>query len=326
MLKQFLVTTLVIPLCLQFATQPAMAAQNFQAPVFYEVTSVESALSLVTAATGSDRFERDTREIFKTYKVDIRSPFIGMQFDGSKIRFEGLSEPVIVGASPYEFSYKGITYIYNPKRSTKANFEEMRKSWGQFKELNFPVAFFNPFMNSARADGGPLYAMLFSFVGVTAALVTTTVAVGSYFGYKWYKNSTEPLKLECTSNKIVQSKGKDRLVIEAQNDGHQNFYSEVNGKRDLQGDLEEITLRGKDSYAITNGNGAVNDLRTASAVELNKKLMAMKSVCANSGELERFNSSSRRIQDGISAGKIKVVPQSSSEPAAKDPDALSGIR
>ncbi len=326
MLRKIFVTFLLLPLSIQFMVQPVLAAPNFPAPVFYEVTSMESALNLVTAATGSDRFERDSRELFKNYKIDISRPFIGMEFDGNKIRFEGLSEPVIVGASPYEFTYKGVTYVYNPKKSVKVNFEEMKKSWGQFKELNFPIAQFNPFMNAAYADVGPLYAMLFTFVGVTAALVITGVAVAGYFGYKWYKNSTEPLKMECGASKIVQSKGKDRLVIESQPDGKQIFYSEVGGKKELQGELEKITLRGKDSYAITNGNNRVNDLRTADAVELNKKLMAMKSLCTNPEEVEKVNTSSRRIQEAMNSGKIKSVKAVTESPShVKDSDATSGV-
>lgn len=306
--------------------QPVLAAPNFPAPVFYEVNSLDSALNLVTAATGSDRFERDSRELFRHYKLDLSGPFIGMEFDGNKIRFEGLVDPVIVGASPYEFTYKGITYNYNPKKSVKANFVEMKKSWGQFKELNFPVAQFNPFMNSAYADVGPLYAMLFTFVGVTAALAVTGVTVAGYFGYKWYKNSTEPLKMECGANKIIQSKGKDRLTIELQPGGNQIFFSEVGGKKELQGELEKITLRGKDSYAITNGNALVNDLRTADAVELNKKLMAMKSLCANPLELEKFNTSSRRIQDAMNSGKIKSIKAVQGSPShVKDSDGTSGV-
>lgn len=321
-----IVSLLVLPLTLQFAAQPVMAAPNFPAPVFYEVSSLDSALHLVTAATGNDRFERESRDLFKTYKMDLSRPFMGMEFDGNKIRFEGLADPVIVGASPYEFTYKGITYVYNPKKSVKANFEEMKKSWGQFKELNFPVAYFNPFMNSANADVGPLYAMLFTFVGVTAALVITGVAVAAYFGYKWYKNSNEPLKMECSANRIVQSKGKDRLVIEIQPDGKQKFYSEVSGKKELQGELEKITLRGKESSAITNGNALVNDLRTADAVELNKKLAAMKSLCANPEELERFNTSSRKIQEAMNNGKIKTVKVVTGSPShIKDSEAVNGV-
>lgn len=326
MLRKIFVTFLLLPLSIQFMVQPVLAAPNFPAPVFYEVTSMESALNLVTAATGNDRFERESRELFKSYKLDLSRPFMGMEFDGNKIRFEGLSDPVVVGASPYEFTYKGVTYIYNPKKSVKANFEEMKKSWGQFKELSFPVAQFNPFMNSANADVGPLYAMLFTFVGVTAALVITGVVVAGYFGYKWYKNSTEPLKMECSPGKIVQSKGKDRLVIESQPDGKQVFYSDVGGKKELQGELEKITLRGKDSYAITNGNARVNDLRTSDAVELNKKLMAMKSLCADPAELEKFNTSSRRIQEGMNSGKIKSVKAVTGSPShVKDSDSMSGV-
>lgn len=327
MLRKILVTFLILPLSIQFMAQPVLAAPNFPAPVFYEINSLESALNLVTMATGNDRFERDSRELFKNHKLDLSRPFIGMEFDGNRIRFEGLSEPVIVGASPYEFSYKGITYVYNPKKSVKANFEEMRKSWGQFKELDFAVAQFNPFMNSAHADVGPLYVALFTFVGVTAALVITGVAVAGYFGYKWYKNSTEPLKIECGANKIVQSKGKDRLVIEILPDGKRSFYSEIAGKKELQGELEKITLRGKESYAITNGNAVVNDLRTAAAVELNKKLMAMKKLCASPSEVEQFNMSSRRIQDGFNSGKIKSLKVVSGSPShVKDSDGISGVR
>lgn len=327
MLRKLFITFLVISLIMHWTAQSVLAASNFPAPVFYEVTSMDSALNLVTAATGNDRFERDFRNFFKTHKLNLANPFVGMEFDGNKIRFEGLSEPILVGASPYDFTYKGTTYTYNPKKSTKSNFEEMKKVWGQFKELNFPVASFSIFMNTAHADVGPMYSALFLYMGVTAALALTGITVAGYFGYKWYKNSTEPLKMECSSNKFVQSKGKDRLVIEIMPDGKQTFYSEVNGRRELQGDLEKITLRGKDSYAITNGNDVLSDLRTASTVELNKKLMVMKSLCGNPEELEFFNSSSRRIQEAFNSGKIKITASPLVRPSSvKDSEGVAGVR
>lgn len=103
------------------------------------------------------------------------------------------------------------------------------------------------------------------------------------------------------------------------------FYSEVGGKKEIQGQLEKITLRGKDSYAITNGNAFVNNLRISDAVELNKKLIAMKSLCSHPEELEDFNQSSRRIQEAINSGKVKIASEHVA-PLVNDPDAVSGVR
>ncbi|MFM6926938.1 MAG: hypothetical protein ACKOX6_00650 [Bdellovibrio sp.] len=317
--------TVLICTSLQFVAVPLYAAPVAHVSFFWEVQSWDSVLNLVTAATGSEKFERGSRDLFKSYKLDLTKPFAHLDFDGNKVRFEGLPEPLITGATPYENTYKAVTYTYNPKRSVKTNFEDMRKVWGQFKELNFPASGISLRELASASEGGSMYASLFTFAGASAALAHNGDAVTNYFGYKWFKNAADPIKMECQDGKIIQIKGKDRLAIETATSGDQIFYSEISGKKEIQGQLEKITLRGKDSYAITNGNVYVNNLRISDAVELNKKLMAMKSLCSHPEALEDFNVSSVRIQDAINSGKVKVASDHIA-PLVNDPDAVSGVR
>ena len=318
--------TVLLCTSLQLVTLPVYAAPVAHVSFFWEVQSWDSVLNLVSAATGSEKFEKNSRDIFKSHKLDLTKPFAHLEFDGNKVRFEGLQEPLITGATPYEFTYNSVTFVYNPKRSVKTNFEEMRKVWGQFKELNFPPAesFFRGL--ASTPEGSSMYASIFTFVGASAALAHTGDAVTNYFGFKWFKNAADPIKIECQDSKVIQVKGKDRLAIETASSGDQVFYSEVGGKKEIQGQLEKITLRGKDSYAITNGNAYVNNLRISDAVELNKKLIAMKSLCSHPEELEDFNQSSRRIQEAINSGKVKVASELTTNPSVNDPDAVSGVR
>ncbi|MGE5086654.1 MAG: hypothetical protein ACM3MG_10165 [Bacillota bacterium] len=310
---------------LQFVALPAYSAPVAHVSFFWEVKSWDSVLNLVTAATGNEKFEKGSRDLFKAHKLDLTKPFAHLDFDGNKVRFEGLPEPIITGATPFDMTYRSVTYVYNPKRSVKANFEEMRKAWGQFKELNFPSSDVSSRSLASAPEGGSMYASLFTFVGASAALARNGDAVTNYFGYKWFKNTSDPIKIECQDGKIIQVKGKDRLAIETATSGDQIFYSEIGGKKEIQGQLEKITLRGKESYAITNGNVYVNNLRISDAVELNKKLMAMKSLCSHPEAVEEFNISSNRIQDAINAGKVKVVSDHLA-PLVNDPDAISGVR
>jgi len=128
----------------------------------------------------------------------------------------------------------------------------------------------------------------------------------SYFGFRWYKNASVPLKLECAPGKMVQSKGKDHLILESAKDSKEKFYTEIDGKKLLEGDVEKITLRGKDSWLITNGNYSFNELPIGEAVELNRKLVTMKNLCASPPDLEKFNQDSRRVQEALNSGKIKT--------------------
>ncbi|WP_413559811.1 hypothetical protein [Bdellovibrio sp. HCB209] len=308
---------------IQMVSMPAMATPVPHISLFWEVQNWESVFGVVTAASGNDKFEKGTREILKSQKIDLTQPFAKIEFDGNKVRIEGLNEPLIMGATASEFTYQNVPFTYKPKKSVKSNFEEMRKAWKGFAELNFPQSLSTRKLASAEP---PVYATLFSIVGAAATLGDTGIPVGGYFGFKWYKNSADPILLECGGGKSAQVKGKDRLVVEALPDGQQVFYSESSGQKVIQGELEKITLRGKESYAITNGNEAVNDLRIADAVELNKKLMAMKTLCANPEEVEHFNNTSRRIQEAINAGKIKLALDHRASPSLKDPDSVSGVR
>ncbi|QDK44089.1 hypothetical protein DOM22_02400 [Bdellovibrio sp. ZAP7] len=305
------------------ATLPAMAAPVPHISLFWEVQNWESVFGVVTAATANEKFEKGSRELFKSQKIDLTQPFAKIEFDGNKVRIQGLDEPLIMGATAAEFSYQNVAFTYKPKKSVKSNFEEMRKVWKGFPELNFPASLSNRNLASSET---PVYATLFTIVGAAATLGDTGIPVGGYFGFKWYKNSAEPILLECSPGKSAQVKGKDRLVVEALPDGQQVFYSESGGQKGIQGELEKITLRGKESFAITNGNEAVNDLRIADAVELNKKLMAMKTLCSNPEEVEHFNNSSRRIQEAINAGKVKLASEHRASNSVKDPDSVSGIR
>ncbi|MBO9665321.1 MAG: hypothetical protein J7501_00720 [Bdellovibrio sp.] len=309
--------TLLICSSLQLLIVPAIAAAPVpHVSVFSEVQTWGSVLSVVTAATGSDKFEKGARDIFKKFKTDLNQPFVKVDSDGSKVHLDGVEQPLILGATPYEFTYQGVNFIYNPKRSVKHNFEEMVKNWGGGVESR----------GLANVAEDSVFPKLFTYVGMSAALADSGVPVGGYFGFKWFKASPEPIKLECLPGKISQIKGKDRLVIETLPTGQQVFFSEEGGQKGIQGELEKITLRGKESYAITNGNETVNELRIADAMELNKKLMAMKTMCANPEEVEQFNSSSRRIQEAINSGKIKVAADHHAAPSVKDPDSVSGVR
>lgn len=303
MIRRILIHTLLFFTGTFTVPASALAVSIFPAPIFDEVKSVEAALSLVTAAVGNEQFESECRKFLKKYKFDLTRPFIAMDFDGRKIRFDDLAAPISIGVSPSEFTYKKVTFTYNPEKSVQTNFNRMQKAWGHFKELKL-----SPIMNhNSLTSLNPSGAMLFTAVGITAALGDDGYVVSSYFGYKWYKNNTDPLKVECGPTKIIQSKGKDRLVIELMADGKQSFYSEIGGKRELQGELQKISLRGKDSYSIAHGNTVVDELRTSSAVELRRNLMAMESLCSDPSELESFNISSRHIQDAIKTGKVKLI-------------------
>ncbi|WP_413576915.1 hypothetical protein ACLVWU_02305 [Bdellovibrio sp. HCB290] len=304
-------------------TLPAMASPVPHISLFWEVQNWESALGVVSAATGNDKFEKGSREIFKSQKIDLTQPFAKLEFDGNKIRMSGLNEPLIMGETAAEFLYQTVSFTYNPKKSVRTNFENMRKAWKQFPELNFPVNLSTRKLASTEA---PVYATLFTLIGASATLGDAGIPVGGYFGFKWYKNSSDPILLECSTGEIAQVKGKDRLVIDTLPTGQQVFFSESGGQKGIQGELEKITLRGKESFAITNGNEAVNDLRIADAVELNKKLMAMKTMCANPTEVESFNLSSRRIQEAINSGKVKLALDHRASPSVKDPDSVSGVR
>ncbi len=322
-MKLWGILTLLTSSFILTATLPVMAAPVPHISLFWEVQNWESVFGVVTAATGNDKFEKGTREILKAQKVDLSQPFAKVEFDGNKARIDGLNEPLIMGATADEFTYQNVAFTYKPKKSVKSNFEEMRKVWKGFAELNFPESLAARKMASTET---PVYATLFTFVGAAATLGDTGIPVGGYFGFKWYKNSSDPIVLECSPGKSAQVKGKDRLVVEALPDGQQIFYSESNGQKGIKGELEKITLRGKESYAITNGNEAVNDLRIADAVELNKKLMAMKALCANPEEVEHFNNSSRRIQEAINAGKVKLSSEHRASNTITDPDSATGFR
>ncbi len=280
----------------------AMALSHFPLPVFDQVNSVDAIFSLVTAATGDSQFEIESRRIFAKNKFDLSRPFISMEFDGRKIRMDGLAVPITIGASSSEFNYKKIPFVYNPEKSVSSNFKKIQKVWGHFKELDLSPNFKNHRIKLYGSRG----LMLFSAIGITSALGEAGFVISSYFGYKWFRNGTEPLRLECTANKLIQTKGKDRLVVEMQGGENQTFYSEIGGKKDLEGKLEKITLHGKDSYVIAHGNAAVSDLRTDAVVELRSNLMVMEGLCADPDELEDFNVSSRHIQDAIKLGKVKL--------------------
>lgn len=288
---------------------PAQAAHSNSAPLFREVVSLQSALAFVTAATGSSALEKDMTDFLKAQKVDLQSPFPSLQYDGNKIRVESLTEPILIGSEADEFFYKGIVFQYNLHKTVKQNFADFKKAWGEFHELGFPE-------NTAAAHGadkrqvaelppGPFYATLFTFAGVTTVLKKDLEAL-SYFGFKWYKNNTAPLKIECQAGKMLQTKGKDHLVIETSKDNKEKFYTEVDGKKQFEGDVEKITFRGKDSWLITNGNYLFNELPIGEAMELNRKLVMTKNLCANPVDLEKFNQDSRRVQDALTSGKIKT--------------------
>lgn len=281
-------------------------ASDFPAQVFDEIHSIKTALNLVTAAQGNDQFESEVRIFLKQNNIDIARPFVPMDYDGLKIKFEGLSSPLSLGLSSTDFIFKKVKFTYDTQKSVKANFNKMKKVWGHFKELNLNRPGHKHYEKLLESSG----VLIFASLAVTVALAKKCVAVSSYFGYKWFKNTTDPLKLDCKANKIVQSKGRDRLVVEIQSDGRQSFYSEVDGRRELQGDLEKISLHGKESYAIANGNSTVNELRTSASLELYRKLLFMKNLCANPEELASFNLSARHIQEVLKSGKVKLEPKS----------------
>ncbi|WP_413586290.1 hypothetical protein [Bdellovibrio sp. HCB274] len=308
---------------IQSVMLPAMASPVPHISLFWEVQNWESALGVVTAATGNDKFEKGSRDIFNSQKIDLSQPFAKVEFDGNKIRLDGLSEPLIMGETAKEFSYQTVSFAYNPKKSVRTNFENMRKAWKQFPELNFPA---NLSTRKLASVDAPVYATLFTLIGASATLGDAGIPVAGYFGFKWYKSSSDPILLECSVGEIAQVKGKDRLVIDTLPSGQQVFFSESGGQKGIHGELEKITLRGKESFAITNGNEAFNELRIADAVELNKKLMAMKTMCANPTEVESFNLSSRRIQEAINSGKVKLAFEHRASPSVTDPDSVSGVR
>lgn len=280
----------------------AIALSHFPLPVFDQVNSVDAILNLVTAATGDSQFEMESRRIFAKNKFNLSRPFVSMEFDGRKIHIDGLAVPITIGASSSEFNYKKIPFFYDSEKSVSSNFKKMQKVWGHFKELDLTPSFRNHRAKHYGSSG----LMLLSAVGVTSALSEAGFVISSYFGYKWFRNGTEPLKLECAEKQMIQTKGKDRLVVEMPGGENQTFYSEIGGKKDLEGELEKITLHGKESYVIAHGNAAVGDLRTDSVVELRNNLMVMEGLCADPEELEAFNTSSKHIQDAIKSGKVKL--------------------
>jgi len=72
---------------LQFVAAPVHAAPVAHVSFFWEVQSWDSVLNLVTAATGSEKFERGSRDLFKSYKLDLTKPFSTLDFDCNKVLF-----------------------------------------------------------------------------------------------------------------------------------------------------------------------------------------------------------------------------------------------
>ena len=100
-----------------------------------KIVSAEEALLLFNAFD-ADVNAQDYIRFSKKQNVDLKKiNFSDLKVDGQKLFIPGIAEAFIFTKNKFVVQYKGADFKFNIYKSAEENFLEIKKSWGQFKEL-----------------------------------------------------------------------------------------------------------------------------------------------------------------------------------------------
>lgn len=306
MLERFILALLTFVLPIQFIVQPVLAASRGGQQIFRGIANVNSALNLVAAVEGNSQFSDEVKTYYKKHNLNLKDELPRMKFDGNRMHFEGLPEPMILGNAQNEFVYRGVSFFYAPKKSFQANMEAMEKVWGKFAELGWKSGKTSWLFGSrAHADVGPLYVVLGIMAGgvVLGAIAAVSLGLwGIYELVQHFRESNDPFQVTAAPDGTCSMSVKGMKLV----------LKKVNGKDQVEQFLEDKSVMTGELFhdgskpRIVSESKDFKSLEPQAQREMASHFSILKQVCTSPENIKKFNDSARRVQDRINRGEIEL--------------------